>query len=61
MDGRYLVLGLTLLLASVGAHALNWSQSVWVWGIPFALILLFLAALGESPTGRVKHLIPDRD
>lgn len=51
MDGRFLVLGSVLLGASLGVHAAGWSQSLWAWGIPFALILLFLALVGQGPGG----------
>jgi len=61
MDGRYLVLGLALLLASLAVYGLGWSRSLWAWGLPFALMLLFLSAIGESPTARVKHLVPGRE
>jgi len=61
MDGRFLLLGLLLLAATLGARALGWSQTLWVWAIPFVLILLFLAAIGESPTAQVKRFFPDRE
>jgi len=53
VDGRFLVLGFVLLGASLGVHGAGWSRSLWAWGVPFALILLFLALVGKGPGGAV--------
>jgi hypothetical protein len=55
MDGRFLALGVGLVAASGGVYWAGWSHSSWVWGIPFAVILLFLGLVGQSPGAEASH------
>lgn len=55
MDGRFILLGAGLLVASFGVHAAGYSNSLWAWGIPFALMLLFLGLVGQGPGAGLSH------
>ena len=35
------------------------THSAFAWSLPFAVILLFLAFLGDPPAKRVLHWVPD--
>ena len=59
MDRRFLFLGLLLLAASGAVHGAGWSRSLWAWGIPFALMLLFLGIVGRDPDEHLAHLKPE--
>ncbi len=57
VDERLLLAGAVLAAASFGVHWAGWSASLWAWGIPFALILLFLGVVGEAPGAHTAHLL----
>lgn len=60
VDGRFFVAGIVLAALCFGVNAVGYSRSLWAWGIPFAIMLLFLGVVGESPAHRWKHLMSDR-
>jgi len=60
VDGRYFLAGIALAILCLGVHAAGLSASLWPWGIPFAIMLLFLGVVGQSPAQRWKHWMPDR-
>jgi hypothetical protein len=55
MDARYLALAIAVLIAGGAWQTLRQSHSAFVWAVPFAVILLFLAFLGDPPSARVLH------
>lgn len=59
MDGRYLVAAVVLVAAAAAWQALLHTHSSFAWSLPFAVILLFLAAVGDSPAKRAVHWISD--
>ena len=58
MDGRFLVLGTLLLAGSAAGSYADGARSPWVWAAPFALVVLFLAAVGKGPGAMARDLQP---
>jgi len=59
VDLRFVIAALALLGAGALYSAFRGTDTALSWSLPFALILLFLAAAGPSPAGRVLHLTSD--
>lgn len=59
VDFRFLIAALALV--GVGAAYSSWraTDTALAWSLPFALILLFLAAAGPSPAARAVHFTSD--
>jgi hypothetical protein len=55
MDARYILLAVAVMAAGgLWQYFLN-THSAFVWTLPFAVILLFLAFLGDPPSARISH------
>jgi hypothetical protein len=59
VDGRYLVAALVLVAAGAAWQALLHTHSAFAWTLPFAVILVFLGILGDSPGKRAIHWMSD--
>ena len=59
MDTRYLLLAAAVIVAGGAWQYFRHSNSALVWTIPFAVILVFLAMIGEPPSKRVMHWSSD--
>lgn len=60
VDGRFFVAGIALTALCFGVNGAGYSRSLWAWGLPFAIMLLFLGVVGKSPAQRWKQWMPDR-
>lgn len=59
VDGRYINAAFALVTVAGLVSTWRGSYTAFAWSVPFALILVFLAAAGKSPAGRVVHLTSD--
>lgn len=59
MDGRYLLAAILLFALGVGLDAVKWTGNAGAWSVPFVVILLFLAFIGDSPTRQALHWVSD--
>ena len=59
MDGRYLLGAILLFGLGVGLDAAKWTHNAGAWSVPFVVILLFLAFIGDSPAGQALHWASD--